>query len=57
MIGKYVADMLEGKLDADTQQKWRWRPGQVEDMTNDPHTLPLVELNEQPEFQKVSAKL
>lgn len=57
VVGGYIADMLEGKLDVQAQQKWRWRPEIEESMANDPHTLPLLDLNDLPEFEGISARL
>lgn len=57
VIGRYITDMLEGRLAREAQQKWRWRP-EVEDRTqNDPHTLPLLDLNDLPQFNNASARL
>ncbi|KAI7554521.1 hypothetical protein KC331_g489 [Hortaea werneckii] len=57
VIGKYIVDMLEGKLDAQTQQKWRWRPGLRVDHIPDPHILPLIDLNGVPGWGTETAKL
>lgn len=57
VIGKYIADMLEGKLDAETQQKWRWRPGVEVGHVSNPHPLPLIDLNDVPGWTAETAKL
>ncbi|KAI7083425.1 hypothetical protein KC356_g7572 [Hortaea werneckii] len=57
VIGKYIVDMLEGKLDAQTQQKWRWRPGLNVGHVPDPHPLPLIDLNDVPGWGTETAKL
>lgn len=57
VIGGYVADMLEGTLDTQARQKWRWRPEVEESVGSDPHTLPLLDLNDLPEFNNVAARL
>jgi sarcosine oxidase / L-pipecolate oxidase len=28
-IGRYVVDMIEGKLPRELEEEWRWRPGRV----------------------------
>ncbi|KAI6873104.1 hypothetical protein KC343_g1408 [Hortaea werneckii] len=57
VIGKYIVDMLEGKLDAQIQQKWRWRPGLKVGHVQDPHPLPLIDLNDVPGWGAETAKL
>ncbi|KAF7190049.1 L-pipecolate oxidase [Pseudocercospora fuligena] len=49
VIGKYIVDMLEGKLDPETAEKWRWRHGaRLESI--DPHPNPLLDLKDVPGF-------
>lgn len=56
VIGKYIVDMLEGKLDPETERKWRWRPGaKLEQEEANPHPNPLLDLNTLPEWNE-SAK-
>ena len=43
ILGKYIADMLEGTLEDDIARAWKWRPGQ-EAGTNLAHSDPEVEL-------------
>lgn len=46
VIGKYVADMLEGKLPTDYTELWSWKFGwQLDDVSN-PHPYPVRELTE-----------
>ncbi|EME86012.1 uncharacterized protein MYCFIDRAFT_39526 [Pseudocercospora fijiensis CIRAD86] len=55
VIGKYVVDMLEGKLDAETADKWRWRPGvRLEGI--DAHPNPLLDLKDVPGFNDGGAR-
>ncbi|KAJ5737197.1 FAD dependent oxidoreductase [Penicillium malachiteum] len=44
IIGKYVVDLLEGKLDAETVEKWQWRAGQNFETKNLAHMDPELEL-------------
>lgn len=44
VLGKYVADLLERKLEAGIQQAWRWRPGQVVNQKDLAHMDPETEL-------------
>ena len=43
ILGKYIADMLEGVLEPEIVKAWAWRPGQ-EEGKNLAHTDPEVEL-------------
>lgn len=45
VVGSYVADLLEGKLDADIVQKWQWRAGQKFESKNLAHMEPELELS------------
>ncbi|KAJ6007718.1 FAD dependent oxidoreductase [Penicillium herquei] len=44
VVGKYVVDLLEGKLDAETVKKWQWRAGQDFEARNLAHMDPELEL-------------
>lgn len=55
VIGKHIADMIEGTLDPLLADKWRWRPG-AKPNAPDPFHLPLKDINDLPEFQS-TAKL
>ncbi|KAH9886133.1 FAD dependent oxidoreductase [Xylariomycetidae sp. FL2044] len=44
VIGKYVADMLEGKLGREWLDLWAWKFGKVPEDHVDPHPFPLREL-------------
>jgi sarcosine oxidase/L-pipecolate oxidase len=44
ILGKYIVDMLEDKLDHTFSQKWRWRPG-AKLLGTDPHPTALQDLN------------
>lgn len=60
IIGKYVVDMLESKLDPMFADKWAWRPGRQHVKRGpDPHPNPERELSEFEDFasMKPSAKL
>ncbi|KAJ6155593.1 FAD dependent oxidoreductase [Penicillium chermesinum] len=46
VVGKYVADLLEGKLEADIMQKWCWRAGQHVESSNLAHMDPELELSD-----------
>ncbi|KAI1342808.1 putative sarcosine oxidase [Xylariaceae sp. FL0016] len=56
IIGRYVVDMIEGQLDVDTRQKWRWRPGATSHGPN-PFPTPLLELSDVPGWGKISPRL
>ncbi|KAK2806203.1 hypothetical protein FQN50_005926 [Emmonsiellopsis sp. PD_5] len=45
VLGRYIVDMLEGKLDPATAHSWRWRPGQ-EEAKNLAHLDPVLELED-----------
>ena len=46
VIGKYIADMLEGKLAKEWTDLWSWRFGKVPANFQDPHPFPLRDLSE-----------
>lgn len=46
IIGKYVADMLEGNLGKDLRELWAWKNGQVPEGTQDPHPWPRRDLSD-----------
>jgi sarcosine oxidase/L-pipecolate oxidase len=46
IIGKYVADMLEGKLDKELVDLWSWKFGKIPANFRDPHPFPLRDLSE-----------
>lgn len=46
VIGKYVADMLEGKLSPGYAELWSWKFGRRPDDVNNPHPYPVRELTE-----------
>ncbi|KAJ5689125.1 FAD dependent oxidoreductase [Penicillium macrosclerotiorum] len=46
VIGKYVADMLEGKLEPAIASKWQWRAGQEMSAKNLAHMDPELELDD-----------
>lgn len=46
VIGKYVADMLEGKLSPGYAELWSWKFGRHPDDVSNPHPYPLRELTE-----------
>ncbi|KAJ5281316.1 FAD dependent oxidoreductase [Penicillium angulare] len=46
VVGKYVADLLEGTLDADIVSKWQWRAGQKVEAKNLAHMDPDLELED-----------
>lgn len=46
IIGKYVADMLEGKLSKDYADLWSWKHGKVPANFVDPHPFPLRDLSD-----------
>ncbi|GME28212.1 fructosyl amino acid oxidase [Neofusicoccum parvum] len=46
VMGKYVADFLEGKLDPEIAKNWRWRAGEKLEGKNLAHMDPERELND-----------
>ncbi|KAK7192677.1 hypothetical protein DPSP01_006892 [Paraphaeosphaeria sporulosa] len=56
VVGKYVVDSLEGCLENEARNKWRWRPGAKMQHAN-PHPGRLLELSDIAGFQEKSAKL
>ncbi|KAK6698904.1 hypothetical protein SNK03_011658 [Fusarium graminearum] len=46
IIGKYVADLLEDKLDPGLQDLWRWKFGENPAGFQDPHPYPRRDLSE-----------
>lgn len=44
VIGRYIADMLEGKLEPEAARKWRWRAGEKLHEKDLAHQDPEVEL-------------
>lgn len=47
IIGKYVADMLEGKLPEEYAELWKWRFGATPPKTGkEPHPWPQRDLGE-----------
>ena len=46
VIGKYVADMLEGKLGQEWLDLWKWKFGLRPDNFQDPHPYPTRDLSE-----------
>ncbi|KAJ5381277.1 FAD dependent oxidoreductase [Penicillium cataractarum] len=46
VVGKYVADLLEGTLDTDIVSKWQWRAGQKVEAKNLAHMDPELELED-----------
>ena len=56
VVGKYVVDSLEGSLEDEARNKWRWRPGAKMQHAN-PHPGPLLELSEISGFKTPLAKL
>lgn len=46
VIGKYVANMLEGKLDPEYEALWAWKHGKVPADFQDPHPYPARDLTQ-----------
>jgi sarcosine oxidase/L-pipecolate oxidase len=46
IIGNYVADLLEGKLDPKIRHHWRWRAGETVNTKNLAHLTPQLELKD-----------
>ncbi|KAF4965462.1 hypothetical protein FSARC_6764 [Fusarium sarcochroum] len=46
IIGRYVADLLEGNLDEDLKDLWSWKFGKKPKDFQDPHPFPLRDLSE-----------
>lgn len=45
VIGKYISDMLEGKLDQDLTDLWRWKYGKVPADFKNPHPSAFRDLS------------
>jgi sarcosine oxidase/L-pipecolate oxidase len=56
VLGKYVVDMMEDKLDEEMLSKWRWRPG-AKLLAANPHPTPLLDLNDMPGWKKNAQKI
>lgn len=57
VLGKYIVDMLEGRLDPAIAKHWRWRPEVKKDPAAvEPHPNPLLDLNDIPGWSKDSEK-
>lgn len=46
VLGKYIADLLEGSLESDIAQQWQWRAGQTVTAKNLAHQDPELELSD-----------
>ncbi|RAK93702.1 fructosyl amino acid oxidase [Aspergillus costaricaensis CBS 115574] len=46
VLGKYIADLLEGNLESDIAQQWQWRAGQTVTAKNLAHQDPELELSD-----------
>ena len=46
VIGKYVADLVEGKLGQEWVDLWKWKFGLKPDNFQDPHPYPTRDLSE-----------
>lgn len=46
VIGKYVADMLEGNLSQNLSDLWKWKFGEIPADFQDPHPYPLRDISE-----------
>lgn len=46
VLGKYIADMLEGTLDPEIARQWAWRPGYEPQKRDFAHLYPEVELGD-----------
>ncbi|KAL2845260.1 FAD dependent oxidoreductase [Aspergillus pseudoustus] len=57
VVGKYVADLLEGKLDDSTRKAWQWRAGQVQTAKNLAHLDPETELSDLTGWKAATSKL
>ncbi|KPI34634.1 L-pipecolate oxidase [Cyphellophora attinorum] len=58
IIGKYIVDMLESKLDPATRQQWRWRPDAKRPAdAPEPHPAELLDLNDLPGWKRPRAML
>ncbi|CAI7624668.1 unnamed protein product [Penicillium glandicola] len=53
VLGKYIVEMMEGTLDPEIAQKWKWRPGvRPADYTTNPHQENPKDLNDMPGWGK-----
>jgi sarcosine oxidase / L-pipecolate oxidase len=60
VIGKYIVDMLESKLEPSIAEYWRWRPNKARKRRGpDPHPYPTRDLTVFEDFgaRRISAKL
>ncbi|OKL58134.1 hypothetical protein UA08_06584 [Talaromyces atroroseus] len=49
VLGKYIVDMMEGTLDPEIAQKWKWRPGaKMVNFETNPHPDTPEDLNDMP---------
>lgn len=47
VLGNYIVDMMEGTLDPQIAQKWKWRPGvELADHNTNPHQEVARDLKE-----------
>ncbi|KAL4810958.1 FAD dependent oxidoreductase [Aspergillus unguis] len=52
VVGKYIVQSLEGTLDPEIAQKWRWRPGtKLADYSTNPHPEQPEDLNNMPGWE------
>ncbi|KAL2813606.1 FAD dependent oxidoreductase [Aspergillus granulosus] len=57
VIGKYVADLMEGQLEESIRKVWQWRAGQVQTARNLAHLDPETELNDLTGWKAPTSKL
>ncbi|EIN09729.1 FAD dependent oxidoreductase [Punctularia strigosozonata HHB-11173 SS5] len=57
VVGKWIADLLEGKLDEELAQKWRWRPGVGDPSHSDGREETSKDINELPGWKHENSNL
>jgi sarcosine oxidase/L-pipecolate oxidase len=57
VVGQYVADLLEGRLDEGIRKAWRWRAGMVQTATDLAHLDPEMELSDLTGWKGPASKL
>ncbi|KAL3462387.1 FAD dependent oxidoreductase [Aspergillus heterothallicus] len=58
VLGKYIVQMMEGTLDPEIAQKWKWRPGaKLADYETNPHPQTPEDLNDMPGWGPIKSSL
>ncbi|KAL2845269.1 FAD dependent oxidoreductase [Aspergillus pseudoustus] len=58
VLGKYIVQMMEGRLDPEVAEKWKWRPGtKLADYETNPHPETPEDLNDMPGWGTIKSTL